>query len=184
MEKTLTVLNGYKEEMPGAEAHAGERLVILSGCTKIARQAYAGREDIKKVTIAEGVETIGNAAFICCKNLADIEFPNSVRRIEPLAFHGTPWFDNQPDGMVYAGRVAYEYKGEMPEGAAIVLREGTTAIAEQAFIDPNIASVTYIGAGQFENCNEVFKERVTIRCHENTLAHTYAVANGIRIELL
>jgi hypothetical protein len=173
-----------------AEAIAGEHPVIRGACYKIAKQAFAWREDIKSVTMREGVEIIGNAAFMGCENLATIDIPDSVRIIEPLAFAATPWFDNQPDGLVYAGKVAYEYKGEMPENAAIVIRDGTRAIAEEALTDSRIASVTipasvtYIGKGQFENGNEVFKKRVTIRCPENSAAHKYALDNGMKIELL
>jgi hypothetical protein len=173
-----------------AEALQGEDIAISTGIGKIEARAFMCRKELKSVTIPEGVAIICNAAFAGCTNLAVIEVPDSVYRIEPLAFVATPWYENQPDGMVYAGKVAYEYKGEMPENTDIVIRDGTTAIAEQAFIDPHIASVTipasveYIGAGQFENCNEVFKKRVTIRCYEGSLAHSYAFANGMKFDLL
>jgi hypothetical protein len=173
-----------------AEAIVGEHIVINKAWRTIGRQAFAWRDDTKRVTIEEGVTIIANAAFMGCKNLVAINVPDSVSRVELYAFAYTPWYDKQPDGLVYAGKVAYEYKGEMPENTDIVIREGTTAIAEQAFIDPHIASVTipasvaYIGEGQFENCNEVFKKRVTIRCPENSTAHKYALENGMKFELL
>ena len=80
--------------------------------------------------------------------------PNSVTSIGRNAFYGTAWFNNQPDGLVYAGKVAYEYKGTMPTGTHITLEEGTLGIGESAFYNcsgltsvtiPN--SVTSIGNG-------------------------------------
>lgn len=31
------------------------------------------------------------------------------------------WFDNQPDGLVYAGLVAYKYNGTMPENTHLTI---------------------------------------------------------------
>ncbi|MGN0551577.1 MAG: leucine-rich repeat protein, partial [Acutalibacteraceae bacterium] len=39
----------------------------------------------------------------------------------------------QPDGVVYAGKVAYTYKGEMPQNLSISLKNGTIGIAGLAF---------------------------------------------------
>ncbi|MDE6060846.1 MAG: leucine-rich repeat domain-containing protein, partial [Clostridia bacterium] len=92
------------------------------------------------------------------------------------------WYDKQADGVVYAGKVAYAYKGEMQENTAITLALGTIGIAGSAFRNctnlTDIAipstvtsisgwafsgcsgltsislpdSVTYIGEFAFENC--------------------------------
>jgi hypothetical protein len=75
------------------------------------------------------------------------------------AFKNTAWYDNQPDGLVYAGNVAYKYKGTMPDNTDINIKEGTTGIGELAFggctgltsIEiPN--SVMSIGEGAFYCC--------------------------------
>jgi len=61
--------------------------------------------------------------------------------------------------LVYAGMVAYSYKGSMPSGTRIALKEGTLGIADYAFQDcrgltsiviPN--TVTSIGESAFLNC--------------------------------
>jgi hypothetical protein len=57
----------------------------------------------------------------------------NVERIYRDAFIGTPWYDNLPDGMVYVGKVAYKYKGEMPEGTHYSVKEGISSISEDAF---------------------------------------------------
>ena len=57
----------------------------------------------------------------------------SVARIGDYSFHNTAWYENQPNGLIYAGKVAYNYKGTMPENTSIVLEEGTLGIAGYAF---------------------------------------------------
>ena len=89
------------------------------------------------------VTCIGDSAFYNCTGLNSISIPNSVASIGRNAFYNTAWFDNQPDGVVYAGKVAYAYKGTMPKGTELVLKEGTLGIASYAFSGcHNMASFT------------------------------------------
>ena len=109
------------------------------------------------ITIAEGTLGIADIAFWGCENLSSITIPNSVTSIGISAFYETAWFDNQPDGLVYAGLVAYGYKGTMPAGTNISIAEGTLGIAGGAFSDPGLTSivipstVTSIGCEAFLN---------------------------------
>ena len=47
--------------------------------------------------------------------------------------NGTPWWNNQADGLVYLGSAAYKYKGDMPDGTSITLKSGTKGIAASCF---------------------------------------------------
>ena len=114
------------------------------------------------IVIREGTKGISTACFIGCTGLTNITIPNSVTNIGSDAFNNTTWLDNQPDGLVYAGLVAYQYKGTMPSGSNIVIREGTKSISAYCFEScsglknitiPN--SVTSIGEWAFSDCEEL-----------------------------
>ena len=118
------------------------------------------RYEIKKVVIENGVTSIGGGAFRNCSGLTSVTIPNSVTSIGYYAFYGTKWYDNQPDGVVYAGKVLYAYKGTMPSNTKINIKEGTTGITGNAFDGcsgltsitiPN--SVTSIGYRAFSGCS-------------------------------
>ena len=129
------------------------------------------RLGIKKVIIGNGITSIGEMAFYLCHNITEIDVSASVKSISlyGLGYQPMPWIDNQPDGVVYAGLVAYCYKGDISnkaEKTAIILKEGTKGIAHSAFGDCyNIvsltipASVTHIDEDAFlgtENVTDVY----------------------------
>ena len=114
---------------------------------------------VTSVTIPNTVTSIAAEAFNHCEYLKTITFPDNAVHIGMYAFRGTAWLDNQPDGLVYAGKIAYLYKGTMPEGTHFAIEDGTLGIADQAFssnkglIGITIpGSVTYIGKQAFSNC--------------------------------
>ena len=107
------------------------------------------------MTIGNSVTEIGQSAFGDCSSLTAVIIGNSVTEIGAYAFSGTAWLKNQPNGVVYAGKVAYIYKGTMPENT-----EGTLGISNNAFSEcsgltavtiPN--SVTSIGSSAFSHCS-------------------------------
>lgn len=106
---------------------------------------------------------IFRCVFLDCKNLTDLTFPASWKSIEgerPQNFYGynyggcinlqniyfpanmvettqclddTAWYNNQPDGLIYAGKVLYGYKGIMPMNTSVSLRTDTVGIGSKAF---------------------------------------------------
>ncbi len=135
-------------------------VIIGNGVTYIGSYAFEGCSGLTSVTIPNSVTNIGYYAFRYCSGLTSVTIPNSVTSIGADAFNGTAWYDNQPDGLVYAGKIAYKYKGTMPEGTEIVIKDGTLGIVDAAFRGcsgltsvtiPN--SVTSIGEGAFYGCS-------------------------------
>lgn len=120
---------------------------------------------VTAVEIPEGTETIEAGSFDGCDKLATLKVPHSVRYIKEKALHGTLWFANQKDGYIYVDNKLYSYKGTMPEGEKMVVKDGIVTIYNNAFDQHNSyvsltipESVTFIGEKAFvgsEKLNDV-----------------------------
>ena len=120
---------------------------------------YLNGEKVTDAVIPEGVTAIKDYTFAGSAGLASISFPQTLEHVGKDSFIGTGWYNNHPNGVVYAGNVLYKYKGVMPADTRVVVKEGTVTISESAFghctnlVGIDIpGSVTTIGAKAFMDC--------------------------------
>ena len=124
--------------------------------------AFRDCKNLKSIKIPYGVERIEAGAFLGCTSLSDITVPDTVTYIVKGVLEDTNWYKNQPDGIVYIGKIAYCYKGEMPENTSLEIKQGTKALGISAFSGctnlhsitlPN--SITKISEDSFSNCTNL-----------------------------
>ena len=152
---TITLPNSIMSIGSGAfrDCSSLTTITLPNSITSIGSGAFSGCSSLTTITLPNSITSIGSSAFSGCSSLTTITLPNSITSIGEYAFSKTPFWSNQPDGVVYFGNMLYKYKGEMPDNTSIVVKNGTTIINRGAFYQckgltsitiPN--SVTNIGS--------------------------------------
>ncbi len=138
---------------------------------------------LKSIAIPESVTEISSGLFYFCTGLKSITLPDTLKKICNGAFTYCDSLEDPeiPASVTEIGSWAFSYCWKISD---IKLPEGIISIGEYAFQECSIkevtipASVTSIGSRAFDSSS------VTIKCYENSYAHTYAVDNEIPFELL
>ena len=159
-DKTYSVTSIGNSACDGCFSLTG--IVIPQSVTSIGDYAFRGC-GITSVTVPNSVTNIGECAFQHCTSLANVTIPiNTITSIGYSAFTNTPFYERIPDGIIYWGKVLYGYKGDMPSGTSLIIKEGTTYITEKAFYYcSGLTSVTIphsvvnIGASAFGDCENL-----------------------------
>ena len=120
--------------------------------------AYPAGRHIFKYKVPEGVEVIGEKAFVDCKHLYKIELPKRLKTIKRYAFKGQELSDiTVPENVTKIGRGAFE---ECEILTSIQLPDGLKVIDDEAFYACTaLSSITIpdsveaLGECAFEGCN-------------------------------
>ena len=153
------VLYEYKGNMP-----ENTELIIPKGIVSITAQAFFNRSNLVSIVIPDGVTSIGSNAFDFCSNLKNISIPESIISIGSLTFDNTAWYDEQPDGMIFVGKVLYKYKGNTTEN--VIIPDGIITIQDDAFWGTSLKkiyiprSVESIGNNAFDLCSNLVEINV------------------------
>lgn len=170
--KSITIPQNIESIPMGAfyECKNLESVKIEYGVMTISEIAFYGCTSLKEIDIPLTVDTIYGGAFAdCtslekasigsrvilsngflekseafegCTSLKDITFSDSLAYIGRNTFKDTPWFENQPDGMIYINDIAYKYKGRYSGDGEFKIRDGVTGISSGAF--ENISGIESI----------------------------------------
>lgn len=147
-------------------------VTIPEGVDTIGRDAFAFCNSLASVKLPSTVKAMGDYLFYNCTSLASanvpngvteikdytfgyclalnsVNFPSSVTKVSTNALYESGWYDNQADGVLYLGDMAYGYKGDIPETTVriwyngfneftatnhiVELNPGTKMINESAF---------------------------------------------------
>ncbi len=145
----------YRDEMTDYE--------IADGIVRIGEFAFA-RSGLESITIPDGVEEIGYAAFYHCDSLTDVVIPESVQEIAVAAFAKTPWLSDWEenggeDFLIVGDGILLDYRGddsvvEIPDE---VKRIGAEAFRDcQSIVQVQIPdSVEVIGEAAFLGCSNL-----------------------------
>lgn len=142
-------------------------VTIGKGLTELSADMFSECTSLESIVIPDNILCIGsmkayggynNASytFSDCINLLNITFSENTYFIGDGVFRNTAWYNSQPDGVVYAGKVAYGVKGERLKGT-LTFRDDTLGIAEHAFEYQPISNIVlsdnikHIGNYAFQN---------------------------------
>ena len=151
-------------------------VVIPATVTSIGSKAFYQCTSLNSVTLNEGLQTIGEAAFQYCSALLSVSVPNSVTRIEKLAFGDcTALADvTLSEGLTYIGDGAFGY---CPKITSITIPSTITSMGAVVFFNSQyIKSIVWNAKNcrDFNNANESpFSKYATNSDYSNSYYYSY-----------
>lgn len=141
-----------------------EGILTISGTGEMANYAsyssvpwYSSRGSIKKVSISEGVTSIGNRAFYNCQEMQSVSIPQTVSEIGSYAFSGCKNLlgVQLPMGLTELGNRAF-YNCQSIE--SITVPDGVTTLKNSTFAKCSSLSQVKLGSGISEIEDSAFEE--------------------------
>lgn len=141
-------------------------ITIPNNVNIIAKYAFFGCENIKRVTIHEAVYIIDDYAFSDCTKLSSIQIPDSLIDFGKDVFYNTPWLANKQKSnpMVIINNVLID--GSKCKGNVQIPNKVVEIVEETFDYNDNITSVDIpnsvvnIGEYAFYGCNNLQKVKL------------------------
>ncbi|MBQ5591881.1 MAG: leucine-rich repeat protein [Clostridia bacterium] len=118
---------------------------IYEGVTRVGNDSFVGCKNLTYVYIPNTVTLIGNTAFRDCTSLASISIPNSVTNLGYYAFYGCTALTSLtlPEGVTTIGNYAF---GKCSGLTTVIIPDTVTTIAKNAFYKcTSLTNVYYAG---------------------------------------
>ena len=137
------------------------KVTIGNGVTSIGNYAFFECSSLTAITIPESVTKIGESAFFDCSSLTSIVIPTNVTSIGYEVFHGCSSLTSItiPENVTEIGNYAFCGCSGL---TSVTIPEGVTSIGEYAFRDCSSlatisipGSVNEIGKSAFRGCNSL-----------------------------
>ncbi|MCI9504285.1 MAG: leucine-rich repeat domain-containing protein [Clostridia bacterium] len=116
---------------------------VIGGTKSIAGSAFVGCEQLRAVTLNDGLEVIGKSAFSGCKSLKSVALPASLKSLGTGVFYGCSGLESveglgdvayiNEEGTEYAHTLAAELFYNCSSLQNVSLARGTVQIAPYAF---------------------------------------------------
>ena len=144
-----------------SSCHSIMRVTMLDGVTSIGDGSFSDCLWLSNMTIPDGVTTIGEFAFRGCSGLKSVTIGKDVTRIGDGAFSGCASLASIriPDSVTSIGESVFSGCSSLK---SVVIGNGVTAIGESAFAGCKALerivipdSVTSIGGSAFADCAEL-----------------------------
>lgn len=138
------------------------KVTVPNTVETIGGSAFRGCTALESVALGNGLKKLESSAFYNCTSLTSVTGINQLEYIGSSAFENTPWYNSLPNGLIYLGKVLYEYKGTMPDNTTISVKDGVKMISQSAFssckglVGISIPqSIETIGSHPFSYCSNL-----------------------------
>lgn len=145
---------------------------------------YYEHSTVREIEIKEGVQIIGNDAFLYCGRLMSVSIPNSVEHIGANVFRGCTSLKNVniPNGLRYITRACFSSSGissiDIPNSVIYIGDEAFAyAMSLKSITIPS--SVEHIGRDVFIGCSNL--QEVTIESKHVKIDKQFSACGSLKI---
>ncbi len=160
--KVVTIPASVKEIGESVfEGSSLEEMTIPASMKVIKVSAFKNNTKLKKLKMEDGVEEIGDSAFVGCEALEELELPKTLKKIGVAAFGGCAALEELiiPDKVEEIGQAAFKDCEKMD---SLLLGEGLKELGDSAFMGcislPTVIlpkEITELGVAIFKDCEKL-----------------------------